>query len=93
VESSNIVSVEDKAKIEQKLLEIQALDMAGIKKRYRELRRSGENSHSVGGGIGFYEIAKLVQLFDFKFTAINQEKFSFDFKVLATKSKKQRLNS
>jgi len=90
VESNNIVSLQDKEKIEQKLREIQALDMAGIKKRYRELRRSGENTHSKGGGIGFYEIAKLAQTLEFKFTAINKEKFAFKFKVLVIQRKKSR---
>ena len=47
--------------------EIQSLDKAGIKKRYRELRRSGENTHKKGGGVGFYEIAKVVDEINFEF--------------------------
>ena len=36
VHSQNIVSIEDKEKIEPKLIEIQGLDRDGLKKRYRE---------------------------------------------------------
>ncbi|MEA3384619.1 MAG: SiaB family protein kinase [Campylobacterota bacterium] len=79
VSSKNIVSVEDKKRIEPKLLEIKSLDTAGIKKRYRELRKSGENTHEKGGGIGFYEIAKLTPNIEYEFKAINDEKYYFTF--------------
>ena len=91
VESRNIISVEDKNKIEPKLLEIQSLDASGIKKRYRELRKSGENTHEKGGGIGFYEIAKLTNNIEFEFKIINDEKYYFYFKAIVQgrKSKKE----
>ncbi|MCK5111513.1 MAG: SiaB family protein kinase [Arcobacteraceae bacterium] len=87
VKSKNIVSIEDKKKIEDKLIEIQSLDENEIKKRYRELRRSGENTHEKGGGIGFYEIAKLAQSVEFEFKAINEEKFYFKFSAVANRTK------
>ena len=82
VESKNILSIEDKEKIEPKLKEIQSLDEAGIKKSQRKIRRSGENTHSKGGGIGFYEIAKIAQSIEYKFNDINKKRFTFEFKAI-----------
>jgi hypothetical protein len=73
----NIISIEDKQKIEPKLQEIQSLDKAGIKKRYRELRKSGQNTHQKGGGIGMYEIAKVSNKIIYEFKPINEDKFYF----------------
>jgi hypothetical protein len=72
--STNIISKEDKEKIEPKFIEIQSLDRQGIRKRYKELRKSGANSHSKGGGIGLYEIAKRCNNieYDFKETSSNR---------------------
>ena len=81
IRSKNILSIEDKNKIEPKLIEIQSLNKAEIKKRYKELRRSGENTHKQGGGIGFYEIAKFATSIEFEFENINDEKFYFEFKA------------
>jgi hypothetical protein len=73
----NIISIEDKQKIEPKLQEIKGLDKAGIKKRYRELRKSGQNTHQKGGGIGMYEIAKVSNKIIYEFKPINEDKFYF----------------
>jgi len=81
IHSQNIVSLEDKEKVEPKLLEIQTLDKDGIKKRYRELRKSGQNTHGKGGGIGFYEIAKKCDKIEYKFTKINEDRFYFHIKT------------
>ncbi|MFT5661195.1 MAG: hypothetical protein ACI9TV_001841 [Sulfurimonas sp.] len=81
IHSQNIVSTEDKNKIEPKLLEIQSLDKDGIKKRYRELRKSGQNTHDKGGGIGFYEIAKKCDHIDFNFTYIQEDRYYFHMKT------------
>ena len=53
ISSKNIISLEDRKKIEPKLEEISRLDRQGIRKRYKELRRSGEGAHAKGGGVGF----------------------------------------
>jgi len=87
ITSKNVLSIEDKQKIEPVLQEIKKSDLAEIKNKYKELRRSGEKTHANGGGIGFYEIAKLVQSTDYKFKLINEKKFLFEFK-LTVKSKK-----
>jgi len=77
IHSQNIISLEDKEKIEPKLIEIQSLDKEGIKKRYRELRKSGQNTHGKGGGIGFYEIAKKCDSIEYDFTKINEDRYYF----------------
>ena len=81
IDSRNIISREDKDKIEPKLIEIDSLDLDGIKKRYKELRRSGKNTHGKGGGIGFYEIAKRCDKIEYDFKEINENKFYFHIKT------------
>jgi hypothetical protein len=81
VHSQNVISVDDKNVIEPKLKEVQTLDRDGIKKRYRELRRSGKGTHSKGGGIGFYEIAKRCDKVDYEFMPINEDKYYFHIKT------------
>ena len=51
--SQNIVDKKDKEKIEPKLKEVINASKDEIKKLYREARKSGKNTHSKGGGIGF----------------------------------------
>ncbi|MGB5866489.1 MAG: SiaB family protein kinase [Arcobacteraceae bacterium] len=84
IHSQNVVGKEDKEKIEPKLEEILTLNKDEIKKMYRELRRSGKNTHGKGGGIGFYEIAKRCDKIDFEFREINENKFYFHFKAEIT---------
>ena len=89
IHSQNIVSTEDKENLEPKLTEIQGLDRDGIKKRYRELRRSGKNTHAKGGGIGFFEIAKRCETIDYEFRQINDNRYYFyvDTTILTKKDK------
>ena len=90
IHSQNIVSQADKDKIEPKLIEIQSLDKDGLKKRYRELRRSGQNTHGKGGGIGFYEIAKKCSSLEYSFTPINDDRYYFHIKTnIITKKENQ----
>jgi len=77
--TSNILTQADKEKIEPKIIEIQSLDKKGIRSRYRELRKSGQNTHKKGGGIGFYEIAKRCTKIEYTFTQINSDRFEFTF--------------
>lgn len=87
IHSQNIISLEDKRKIEPKLLEILSLDKDGIKQKYRELRKSGKNSHGKGGGIGFYEIAKKCDKLEYNFNKIQDDRYNFHIKttILAKK--------
>jgi hypothetical protein len=82
IQSKNILSIEDKQKIEPIIKHIQQSDLKEIKTRYKELRRSGENTHAKGGGIGFYEVAKLVSNIEYNFKTINEDKFEFEYKVV-----------
>jgi uncharacterized protein Veg len=65
--TKNMVSKEVKEKIENRLNELIKLNKEEIRKKYRELRRSGKHSHKKGGGIGFYEIAKVADELNFEF--------------------------
>lgn len=79
VTSKNIISLKDKEKIEPKLVEIQSLDREGIRKRYRKLRKTGENTHEKGGGFGLYLIAKQCSYMDYKFVKISNDRYEFIF--------------
>lgn len=79
--SQNVVTENDKNKMLPKLEEILTLDQDALKKRYRELRKMGKDSHEKGAGIGFYEIAKRCDHIEFEFTQLNEEKFNFEFKA------------
>ncbi len=88
INSKNIVSIKDKERIEPKLQEIQSLDASGIKKQYKELRRSGKNMHDNNGGIGFYEIAKQSSNIEYKFMPINDKKYYFILRVIVEPKQK-----
>jgi len=89
IHSQNIVSGADKETIEPKLEEITHLDKDGIKKRYRELRKSGKHTHDKGGGIGFYEIAKKCDKISYDFKKIQEDRYYFHIKTtLYTKKEK-----
>ncbi len=88
IHSQNIISIEDKEKIEPKLKEIKSLDRDGIKAKYKELRRSGKNTHGKGGGIGFYEIAKRCDSIEYDFKEINSDKLYFHIKTTIKLTKK-----
>ena len=87
VNSSNILSLEDKQKIEPKLMEIDSLDRNGIRKRYRELRKSGANTHQKGGGIGFYEIAKRCSSLEYEFKPLSKTRFEFKLRSILSNKK------
>lgn len=89
IHSQNIVGIEDKEKMEPKLLDITNLNNEEIKKKYKELRRSGRDGHGKGAGIGFYEIAKRSSHIEYEFKEINEGKYYFHFisKVNISKEK------
>jgi len=89
IHSQNIIALEDKETIEPKLVEVLTLTKNEIKQRYKELRRSGVNTHGKGGGIGFYEIAKRCDEIEYEFRQINEKRFYFNFKAtIITKKEK-----
>lgn len=77
VHSQNIVSLADKNKITKRIEEIKKLNENEIKQKYKELRRSAANSHEIGAGIGFYEIAKRAKNITYEFEEINNDKSNF----------------
>ncbi|PAJ73990.1 hypothetical protein CJF42_13120, partial [Pseudoalteromonas sp. NBT06-2] len=81
IDSQNLISDKDKEVIETTLSEIQKLDKTDIKKKYRELRRSGRNKHGKGAGIGFYEIAKRCSSLNYKFTKTETDLYLFYFEA------------
>ncbi len=81
IRSQNIISLEDKNKIEPKLKEVVSLDKDDLKKRYRELRKSGQHTHGRGGGIGFYEIARKCNSIEYDFSKINENRYYFHIKT------------
>lgn len=58
VTSINIINAESLQKVQTTLQEIVKLDKKEVTKRYNDLRKSGENTHLNGGGIGLYQIAR-----------------------------------
>jgi len=79
--SRNIINAVDKDKILPKLEEIQSMGRDEVKKKYRELRRSGLDKHNKGAGIGFLEISKRCDNIDFTFKKINENKYQFMFQA------------
>ena len=89
--ATNIVSIDDKEKIEPKLKEIQGLDRKGIRARYKELRKSGKHTHDKGGGIGMYEIAKVSDGIEYNFLPLNEDKYIFMMKSIVKDKKKKEI--
>ncbi len=96
IHSQNIVTKADRDKIAPELDLIKTMTRDEIKKRYRQLRKSGRNSHAKGGGIGFYEVAKRSHSIDYEFTKINSEKYYFHFiatvQIKKTKGREKECN-
>ncbi|RXJ65269.1 hypothetical protein CRV08_15585 [Halarcobacter ebronensis] len=89
IHSQNIITEDDKNRIEPKLEKIVDMSKEEIKKEYRLLRKSGKDSHGKGAGIGFYEIAKRSDGIKFEFNKITDEKYYFHFisKIKTNKEK------
>jgi len=85
--SANIITKKQKEVISKRLQEIKQLDSDGLKKRYREIRKSGIYSHDKGGGIGFYEIARKSDHIEYEFIE-DSNKIWFLLKVIINKKKK-----
>jgi len=75
--SQNIISKEDKERMEPRLKEIENASAEEIKKLYKEVRRSGKESHEKGGGLGFLEIAKKVKHIEYSFKELENDRFYY----------------
>jgi len=87
IHSRNLVTSKDKDIITDKLNEVIGMDRDAIKKRYRELRRSGQHAHDGGAGIGFYEVAKRCDRIAFEFTPAGEDQFYYVFKSYVRRAK------
>ena len=83
--SKNLVAKENKEKLEKVIGEIVSLDKKEIRKIYRERRKSGQNSHQKGAGIGLLDIAKVANNIEYQLTPLEEDKFVFFLKVYINK--------
>jgi len=58
VSAGNMVTKEDEGKIRERLDKIISLDKDGLKAYYKEVRKSGKDSHDKGAGLGFIQAAR-----------------------------------
>jgi hypothetical protein len=80
--SGNLIANEQVSKIREKLDKINSFDEVGLKAYYKEIRRSGKDSHDKGGGLGFIEIArKTSEKLYYEITKIDNKKSYFEINV------------
>jgi len=58
ISSGNEITQEEGEKLKVKLEKINAMDPDEVRAYYKELRKSGRDSHAKGAGLGFLEMAK-----------------------------------
>lgn len=76
--SSNLISFEDSKNLVNKLELVNSLDSEGLKKEYKEVRRSRKYKHSRGAGLGFLEMAKRSSSkINYKIDKIENDIYSF----------------
>jgi len=85
--SRNVLKNEDKEKIAPKLESILPLDKDELKKLYRELRKSGQDKHDKGAGIGFIEIARRCDGVEYNFNKKDDGTHYFAFKAIINHKK------
>jgi len=80
--SRNLVTKEDKEKIEPKIEQVIPMDKTQLKELYRTLRKSGKHKHEKGAGIGFVEIARRSDSMQYTFEDSEvDEMFYFSYRV------------
>lgn len=83
--SRNIVSKDDKEKIEARVSQVEGKNKEELKILYRELRKSGRDRHQKGAGIGFIEIARRCDKVEHKFDQISDDRYYFMLKATIDK--------
>jgi len=82
VASANKMEAGDKETLLSKLEKINSLDETGLKAYYKELRRSGNEKHGRGAGLGFLEMAKKAsEPIQYSLQEMNDETCLFEIKV------------
>ena len=75
--SQNVISREDKERLEPRLKKVQTSTQDEIKQLYKEIRRSGRESHAKGSGLGLIEIDKKATKIEYDFKDLNNDKFYY----------------
>ncbi len=79
VSSANVINLSDQSVIATKINKINTMDVEHLKQYYRELRRTGTNTHARGAGLGFLEMAKKSsEPLKYHFREINEEQSFFE---------------
>jgi len=85
---ANVITNKQKEIIQSRLEEIKSLNKEELRKKYKEIRKSGRHTHEKGGGIGFYEIAKKSN--DIKYEFIEEDgKIWFILKAIVKKKEQK----
>ena len=82
VSSANIVSQEGVPGLSEKLNKIIGMNKTELRQYYKELRRSGKETHGRGAGLGFLEMAKKSALpIQYTITQLDNNRSFFEIKV------------
>lgn len=80
--SANIISPEGEPALRAKLDKIIPMNKTELRTYYKELRRSGKESHDRGAGLGFLEMAKKSSLpLQYTITQMDNSRALFEIKV------------
>ena len=80
IKSENIISLDDKKIINERLGDIANLDINTIVKKYEDLRKNQKNNKKIG--LAYYEIASISDLINTSFVKINDDKFLYTFNII-----------
>lgn len=82
VYSGNLIAVEDKQRLQERLSKLQTQTRDELKMAYKEQLRAGPDDFSKGAGIGFIEIARRASKpIEFDFMQIDDKYSFFTFKA------------
>ena len=80
--SANVMSPESVPRLSEKLDKIIAMNKTELREYYKELRRSGKETHGRGAGLGFLEMAKRSALpIQYSISKLDNSKAFFEIKV------------
>ena len=80
VMSRNLISKEDKERIDEKLKKILSLNKDELRSYYRQMRKTGHEKHEQGAGIGFIEIARRCEEMVYSFEEVG-DRYRFILKA------------
>lgn len=80
IKAENIISLEDKNIINERLGDINNLDIKSIITKFEDLRKNQENYKTKG--LAYYEIASISDLINTNFVKLNDDKFLYTFNII-----------